>query len=245
MTSNDTVLLLLHPAATLSAVWAPVRRAWPRRWRILAPDLLPDGEPATQLARWAEQVAGQITQAGTGPAHVVGASVGASVALRLAIDYPALVASLTLDSAQLGGTPPPPALRHIGRLAGAATGLLPARLVAAALLTQFPAYRGPDRAAVRADILRLGVAGIVGHLRTQLAHDVRARVRDIAAPTLLFAGGRDPLTRAGAHLALCAAFPVRRVVIVPKAGHVTFLSQPEALAQTLPAWLSSLASQAA
>jgi hypothetical protein len=65
--------------------------------------------------------------------------------------------------------------------------MLPARLVAAALLSQFPAYSGADRAAVRDDSLRLGVPGIVGHLRAQLAHDVRAEAsRDWREHGLVF-----------------------------------------------------------
>ncbi|NTU80798.1 MAG: alpha/beta hydrolase [Chloroflexales bacterium] len=204
---------------------------------MLTPDLLPDGSPATQLSRWADAAAAQIVAAG-GPTHVVGASLGASVALRLALDHPALVASLVLDSAQLGGPPPPAALRRLGRLVGAVVGRLPAGLVAAALMTQFPAYQGEDRAVVRADILRLGTPGIIGHLRAQLAHDVRAEAASITAPTLLLAGERDPLTRSGAHRALQAALPQARLVEVPGAGHVTFLSHPEAILRELSSWVS-------
>lgn len=238
MSRASPTLLLLHPAATLSGVWAPLVRTWAERWHVLAPDLLPDGSPATQSSRWADTAAAQIVAAGDGSVHVVGASLGASVALRLTLDHPALVASLVLDSAQLGGPPPPPALRHLGRLLGAVAGGLPARLVAAALLSQFPAYQGEDRAAVRADILRLGVAGIIGHLHAQLAHDVRAEAASITAPALLLAGERDPLTRSGAHRSLQAALPQARLVEVPGAGHVTFLSHPEAILRELPLWVS-------
>jgi pimeloyl-ACP methyl ester carboxylesterase len=115
-------LLLLHPAATVSAVWRPLRRAWERRWQVIAPDLLPAGDPGTQLRRWAELAAAEILAACGGPAHVVGVSLGASVALRLALDHPSLVASLILDSAQLGGLPLPVAQRAVGRL-GARWGL--------------------------------------------------------------------------------------------------------------------------
>lgn len=237
MSDTRALLLLLHPAAALSGVWAPLRRSWGERWQVLAPDLLPDGPPATQLTRWADAAAVQIVAAG-GPAHVVGASLGASVALRLALDYPVLVASLILDSAQLGGPLPPTALRRVGRLLSTVAGRLPARLVTSALLTQFPAYQGEDRAAVRADILRLGFAGIIDHLRAQLAHDVRAEASSITAPALLLAGARDPLTRSGAHRALQAALPQTRLVEVPGAGHVTFLSHPDAILRELPSWLS-------
>lgn len=237
MSDDHRTLLLLHPAATLSGVWAPLRRGWAEQWHVLAPNLLPDGPPATQLRRWATAAALQIASSGGRPSHVVGASLGASVALRLALDPPALVASLVLDSAQLGGPLPPKTLRYIGRLIGSAAARLPARLVAAALLTQFPAYQGADREAVRVDIRRLGVTGIIGHLHAQLSHDVRAEAGHITLPTLLLAGERDPLTRSGAHRALQAALPQARIVEVPGAGHVTFLSRPDALRRELAAWV--------
>ena len=236
MPDAQPLVLLLHPAATLSGVWAPLQRAWGERWHILAPDLVPAGESATELARWAVQAANQITAAG-GPAHVVGASLGASVALRLALDHPALVASLILDSAQLGGPPPPPALRRLGHALGALAQHLPARLVAAALLTQFPSYRGADRELVRADMLRLGARGFIGHLRAQLSHDVRAEAGRITTQTLLLAGARDSLTRSGAHRALHAALPHAQLIEVPGTGHVTFLSHPDALLRALPSWI--------
>lgn len=237
MATPRSPLLLLHPAATLNAVWRPLARIWEATWPVLAPNLLPSSEPATQIRRWADDAAAQIVAAG-GPAHVLGASLGASVALRLAQDYPALVASLTLDSAQLGGPPPPLALRRLGQAAGLIARHLPARLVAAALLSQFPAYQGEDREAVRADILRLGVPGIIGHLRAQLAHDVRGEASDINVSALLFAGERDLLTRSGAHEALQRVIPHARLVVVPGAGHVTFLCRPGAIVRELRVFLS-------
>lgn len=236
MPNAQPTLLVLHPAATLSGVWAPLRRALPERWQILASDLLPDGSPATQIARWAGAAAAQIIAADS-PAHIIAASLGASVALRLALEHPALVASLTLYSGQLGGPPPSPMLRYLGRLVSGMAGGLPRRIVAAALLTQFPAYQGEDRAAVRADIVRLGTAGIIGHLRAQLAHNVQAEAANIIAPALLLAGERDPLTRSGVHRSLQAVLTRARLVEVPGAGHVTFLSHPEAILRELPLWL--------
>jgi pimeloyl-ACP methyl ester carboxylesterase len=66
---------------------------------------------------------------------------------------------------------------------------------------------------------------------------VGAEAGDITAPALLLAGECDPLTRSGAHQALQAALPQTRLVVIPGAGHVTFLSQPEALQRELPAWI--------
>jgi pimeloyl-ACP methyl ester carboxylesterase len=105
------------------------------------------------------------------------------------------------------------------------------------LLSQFPTYQGEDRAAVRADILRLGVGGIIGHLRAQLAHDIQAEAASITVPVLLLASERDPLTPSGVHRSLQVALTQARLVEVSGAGHATFFSHPEAILRELPLWL--------
>jgi 3-oxoadipate enol-lactonase len=230
-------LLLLHPAATLAAVWRPLVERWAGSYHFIVPELWPGGDATTQLARWAFEIAAQIVETNTGPVHVVAASLGASVALRLVVTAPSLVASLTLDSAQIGGPPPPPYVRPLGRALATLTACLPPTLLANMLLSQFRAYQGADREAVREDMLRLGISGILGHLRAQFAHDIRREIEQIAVPTLLLAGEHDLLTRNGAQVQLQQALAGSRLVVVPGAGHVTFLSHPEALLQELPAFV--------
>ena len=67
------------------------------------------GKPAGpySLALFAADTAGLLKALGVGPAHIVGISLGGGVAFYLAIDYPALVKTLTIVNSgpALGGTP--------------------------------------------------------------------------------------------------------------------------------------------
>ncbi|HEY1017022.1 MAG TPA: alpha/beta hydrolase, partial [Herpetosiphonaceae bacterium] len=97
------VLVLLHPGGMRGGAWAPFGRCWGADFRILVPDLEP-GRSAS-VRSYADAVGELLERRAAGPAHVVGASLGANVALQLAAAAPGLVASLVLDSAQAGGPP--------------------------------------------------------------------------------------------------------------------------------------------
>jgi pimeloyl-ACP methyl ester carboxylesterase len=53
------------------------------------------------------------------------------------------------------------------------------------------------------------------------AYDVRARLHDVRAPTLVVAGGRDPYYDAGAFEQVARGVRDGRLVRFPRRGHVT------------------------
>jgi len=79
----------------------------------------------------------------------------------------------------------------------------------------------PDRAALAAglEILR--------------ATDLRDRVREIQQTTLVIAGERDALAPAAASRWLAGAMPAARLAVISGAGHVSFLSHPDAFVGAL------------
>lgn len=96
-------VLFLHGNLSDGAVWAEQMAALPDGYQGLAPSLRGYGgtEPlpvsaATGLADWAADVAAACDALGVGSAHVVAHSMGAGVALRLALDRPELIRSLVL-----------------------------------------------------------------------------------------------------------------------------------------------------
>jgi pimeloyl-ACP methyl ester carboxylesterase len=90
---------MLHCTLAHGGAWKRVARRLSDRFRLIAPDMVDHGHgPAGDRTRdfhdqTTEHAAGFLPEA---PVHLVGHSFGATVALRLAIEAPGRVASLTL-----------------------------------------------------------------------------------------------------------------------------------------------------
>jgi pimeloyl-ACP methyl ester carboxylesterase len=99
--SGDPVLLI-HGNTASSVWWEPTfARMADAPYRLIAPDLRGRGETEGPAADWtvpmlAADVYGLAEALGLGPMHVVGHSLGACVALQLALDHKSAVRSLTL-----------------------------------------------------------------------------------------------------------------------------------------------------
>ncbi len=217
-------LLLLHPGGALHSVWLPLMRELAPRCRVLAPDLPWQGPGSESLRALAEGVVALLRAQAEGPALVAGGSLGANVALHLALIAPDLVGGLVLDSAQAGG-PPDQQLRML-RALQLVTAPVPTRLYIAGAMRQYSGYPSGDRAAVRAEVERLGKQGFLAQIAAHTDHDVRADLPRIRAPTHLLAGERDPLNRSHQPQILHGGIVGSTLEIVPDAGHVTFLSDP-------------------
>lgn len=225
-------LVLLHPLGVDSTVWAPAETELPGL-SLLAYDLPGHGRTPAPAQRCtvedlAEQLAGILTDAGRGPAHVVGVSLGGLVAQVLAAAHPALVDRLVLVDAV--ATYPPPvreqwrARPQVVREQGMAPLLAPTLdlwFTAAALEQGHPAVE---------TVRRLFLAGDPeGYARACEAlevADTTAVVPRIGAPTLVLCGDDDapPFTAAAPWLA--ATVQDGRLVWLSPARHAGALEQP-------------------
>lgn len=206
--------MLVHGLSGSSRWWNPVLPALAERYRCHLLDvprfgtrLRPD-ETAEWLALW-------IDSAGLTKVRLVGHSIGGAAVARLAVLRPALVEALVLVSAV--GIP------SGRRLHGYALPLL------AALRTTTPAFV----ARLTLDALRNGPFALLhGGLYATRA-DVREQARAIQAPTLLVWGERDPLVPFALTDEWLRAIPAARLVVLPAAGHVPMVEQPQAFVDAL------------
>jgi len=94
-------LIMFHGASQSGVVLAPFARELARTHRVIVPDLRGMGRSAhvTELppSAWIDDANALIDHLGLNRLHVFGVSLGARVALRLAIDRPERVLSLMLD----------------------------------------------------------------------------------------------------------------------------------------------------
>jgi len=178
------------------------------------------------------------------PTHVIGASLGAAVALELALTRPERVRSLTLITPFLEAGPRLLAVTEAWCRVAASAG--PDAVAAMLLPWLFSEETLADDGA-RRRILR-GLTEIAARVpATTLernAAGLRAwsgsrsdAVRDLKPPTLVLVGGGDLLTPDGE--AVARAIPGAKSVVIPEAGHALALEAPDRVNDAIRSHLSA------
>ncbi len=245
-TGTPTVLLL-HGLGGTGGSWQR-HSNWLAQagYRVLAPDMRGFGQSSypgrTSIALLAQDMAQLLQRVGAMPAHVVGISLGGTVAQQLALDHPALVGSLVLVNtfARLRPDGLRSWLYFLMRLALVHTlGLgVQARLVGR---TMFP---GPDQEQQRRElynqVIRANVHAYRGTMRALWAFDVERRLAEIRVPTLIITGDQDSTVSPRNQRTLVEGIPGARQVVVANANHAVPLDQPESFERVLREFLDGL-----
>lgn len=243
---SGPAVVLLHGLGSSSADWSEQQAALEARHRVIAVDLPGHGRsslPAGRLTveHMAADVATLLAELDEAPAHVLGLSLGACVALRLALASPARVRTLTLVNAFARlplGDP-----GQLARLALRAVliGTAPMSAVAAHVarrLFPWPEQRQLYESAV-VSLAATPRRAYVATMRALAAFDARGQLAAVRHPTLIVAGDRDGSVPLEAKIALARAIPGARLLVVPASGHATPHDQPAAFNRALVAFLSA------
>jgi 2-succinyl-6-hydroxy-2,4-cyclohexadiene-1-carboxylate synthase len=241
MAGHGPPLLLLHGFTGTAGTWSAVIEACRSDRRTVAPDLLGHGRSAAPsdrsryaLERQADDLVSLLDRFDALPADVVGYSMGARIALVLALEHPDAVTRLVLESPSAGIAG---ADDHAAR--SAADEALARRLErdgieafaeawerqpALASQAELPApaldrlrreRRGHDPAGLAASLRGAG-QGAMAPL-----HD---RLGTIAAPVLVIAGERDAVGLDRARV-VAGGIPGARLAVVDGAGHSPHLER--------------------
>jgi len=238
-------LVWLHGAGMDRTVWTLVARD--RRltgWNSLAPDLPGHGgshgaAPAS-IAAAAGFVLRLLDARGLGRVVLAGHSMGAAIALEAAALAPGRLAGLVLLGAA-AALPVAPALRA----AAAADPALAAELmsrwaIGRARHLASPATPGvPLREATRRLLLNAR-PGVLAADLAACADWPGPRLEAPVPPALVLAGGADRMTPPRQGEALAAALPGAVVRLLPAAGHLMMLEDPEAVLAAVLAFLPPL-----
>ncbi len=235
-------LLLLHGFTGRGTSWGRHATALARRFRVITVDLPGHGRSSTpadparaSIERTADDLAAILDRTGDQPAHVIGYSLGARVALRLAVAHPRAIRRLVLESPSAGLSTE--GERAARRAADAARADRLERDGIAAFVAEWerePVLAGQRSlppaaiARLRSERLRNRPAGLAASLRgagqgsMEPLHD---RLAAIDARTLVIAGALDSSGCARAH-AVAAGIRDARLEIVAGAGHTPHLETP-------------------
>ena len=227
-------LVFAHGAAGDARLWRAQLAALADELTVVAWDEPGAGRSADApagfgLADYADCLAALIEALDLGPAHLAGLSWGGTLALELYRRHPGRVATLILVDTYAGwkGSLPEDELR--ARIAHTrATFAAPAEEFDPTL----PGLLGPDPPDAALALLEEMAADVrPASMRTQLSLMAETDLRDVLpgidVPTLLVWGehdGRSPLSVARQF---DDAIPHARLVVIPGAGHVSNLEQPE------------------
>jgi 3-oxoadipate enol-lactonase len=188
----------------------------------------------------AREVEALLVHLGEGAVHVVGLSLGACVALALALRAPARVRSLTLVNAFARLRPVD--TRAALRLAMRALLLGTAPMTAVAGLVARSVFPRPEQTALReaavASLARTSRRAYAAAAAAVAAFDARASLADVRCPTMVVAGIEDATVGIDAKNALAHAIAGARLVLVPDSGHVTNVDQPVAFNAVLKEFLA-------
>lgn len=236
-------LLLLHGFTGRGTAWGAHAAAFARALRVVAVDLPGHGRSGTAtpdrmtVERTADDLAAILRQTGAAPADVLGYSLGARIALRLADAHPRVVRRLVLESPSAGlATDGERATRR------AADDHLATRIerdgieAFVAEWERRPVFAShaslpPARAArLRAMRLANSAAGLAASLRGAgqgAMEPLFDRLAGIEAPTLVIAGALDDDGRPRAER-VARGIPGARLEIIDNAGHTPHEEQPAA-----------------
>ena len=239
-------LVFVHGGGDDSRIWQPQLSAFAGEFTVVAWDEPGAGRSSDVptgfgLSDYAKCLATLIEAVALGPANVVGLSWGGTLVLELYRHHPELVATLTLADTYAGWKGSLPQEEVQARVEGAQRMLsapptefdptIPG-LFAAGPPPEFVPLLAEMAADVRPESLRTVLLALA-------EADQRDLLPRIAVPTLLIWGEQDVRSPLSVAHQFEQAIPNAQLVVIPGAGHVSNLEQPEGFNRALHEFLPS------
>ncbi len=251
-------VVLVHAGVADRRMWAALATTLTARHRVIRHDVRGVGESLPPTGAWSHHadLLSLLDELLIGRAHLVGASMGAGIAVEAALARPGAVASLVLvapGGALLAGTPA--AFRPIW---AAEIEALDRGDTDAAVEINLRAWvDGPSRPP---DAVDPAVRAFVGRMQRdafeipewdgeqapehELAPPAAGRLRELACPVLVVVGELDHAAILAAAERIADEAPRARLLVVPGVGHMLSLEEPERFGELLSAFLADVASGA-
>ncbi|QKG25427.1 alpha/beta fold hydrolase [Actinomadura verrucosospora] len=248
---TGTPLVLLHAFPLSSAMWLEQRQGLVNRFRVVTPDLrgfggsrLGTDEPSVDAM--ADDIAHLFRGLGLRRAVVGGLSMGGYVAMALCRRHPDLVLGVVLASTRAGADTPAvreTRLRQADAIDRDGT-------VQVLLDEVLPGLVGPTTYRQRA-LVYGRVRGLVQATpppaaawaqRAMAARpDAFETLRGLKVPALVMAGDEDTIATEDEARAMADALPNAELLVIPRAGHLCAVEQPDLFNQAVAEFATALA----
>lgn len=241
-------VVLVHSLGTSGAIWADLARELAGRYRMVVPDLRGHGRTPRQapitMAGMAEDLAALVRGTGHAPAFWLGISMGGVVVQEVYRRFRELVRGMIL-ACTFAHVDPAVARRRVEErrafLAEHGMEAFARRYVEQTLMPETP----PDRReAVYRAMAAMDVAAYLEATEAVFASDTRAVLPAVTVPTLVLGGERDAGYPPEQVRSLAESIPGAAVEIIPAAGHLAHLDNPEGFAGAVLAFLEKAVASA-
>lgn len=243
-------VLLIHPAGATAATWGPVAEELAQVGRVITYDRRgysrSPGEPVHSIARHTADAAALLDSLHTAPAVVAGTSLGATIAIDLALRRPDLVHAVIAYESPWRASRRRPTVSSLTALAG--TGWLTLRGrdadAAESFLRWAYTYRDggtawdafPDQWRRTA---RDNAKAALADIRIAIgSYPPPKQLARITAPVICAHGARSDPAMAAIARSLARAIPAATVRVIEGAGHAVAFDAPAAfvkvIAEALP-----------
>lgn len=242
-------LVLLHAFPIGANLWEPQMRSIPKGWRLITPDLRGfggstelDSLSALSVSDYADDVVDLLQELGVARAVIGGCSMGGYATLALYQSNPGLFEGMVLANTRAGADSPESRANRRNMLAlvdrEGASGV--AREMMPKLLGKTTHDTKSDiEATIRRLIKQQSPIAIRSAIHRMMHRpDSTPMLAGVTVPTLVITGEEDELIPVEESRRMAAAIPGARLVIVPGAGHLANIEQPEAFNAELSSFLA-------
>ncbi len=240
----DAPVLVLGPSlGTDLGLFDAQARALADRFRVIRYDLRGHGgSPVVPgpygVADLADDVRRLLDDLGIDRFAYAGVSLGGAIGLQLASTAPERVTHLIVVASAARFPDPPSWKARADRVRAEGTEfLLPSR-IGAWVTPRFAESRPEETERLLAMLRRTSREGYAACCETIETFDVRDRLSQITAATLVIAGADDPATPPDTVREVADGIPGARFVVVPEASHLVSAEQPEAVTAELRGFLA-------
>jgi 3-oxoadipate enol-lactonase len=244
-------LVFIHQVATDRRLWHYQQSIFYRRYRLITVDIMGHGQgswPPEEfcLERTAVHVQTLLERLKAGPAFLIGVSMGAAIAMRIALSDPLLVRGLILISPWSHPSEHTRSLvERLFRLAEAGdmsthTDLFLRYVLPAA----FFACHGQEVERLRGLAMEQDAKAVAYTWAACMAADLSDRLRAIHAPSLVIAGLNDLFTPPYLARAVADGLSEVELEIWEEAGHFPFFEDPSRFNRRLEMFIRRCLTQA-